>query len=133
MFPIREDHDLNRDSNLKGSILILDSDKVRQQINASVLRQSFVVWNANNDDEAIDLVDTQHVDLIILNLNLNEDTTSGWGFLSVLWSDETGKRIPVIVLTLSTELISNTDYWQVGVMNGWYRRLNFNDICVFVT
>jgi CheY-like chemotaxis protein len=114
MFPIRENHDLNRESSQKGNVLVLDSDKVRQQVNATVLRQSFVVWSANNDDEAIDLVDTQRVDLIILNLNLNEDTTSGWGFLSVLWSDEKGKDIPVIVLTLSSELTFTTDYWQVS-------------------
>lgn len=113
MFPIRENHDFNGASRIKGNILVLDSDKARQQFNATILRKTFVVWSANNDDEAIDLVDTQRVDLVILNLDM-QNTTSGWGFLSVLWSDGIGKSIPVIVLTESmSKLKIGSTYWEV--------------------
>jgi CheY-like chemotaxis protein len=114
---VRENHDIISDkSKEKGSILIIDSAKYRLNQNVSLLQQTFTVWSANNDDEAIDLLSnrTSHkIDIVLIDLNSDENT-AGWGFLSELWRNEEWKDTPVIVLTNSNEVNFNSSLWAVS-------------------
>eukprot|EP00602_Paraphysomonas_sp_CaronLab_P010611 CAMPEP_0185038026 /NCGR_PEP_ID=MMETSP1103-20130426/33155_1 /TAXON_ID=36769 /ORGANISM="Paraphysomonas bandaiensis, Strain Caron Lab Isolate" /LENGTH=1565 /DNA_ID=CAMNT_0027576271 /DNA_START=952 /DNA_END=5646 /DNA_ORIENTATION=+ len=115
IFPIRENLDLDRKIKHNESILVVDSVKARLRRNVKLLKQGFTVWQANNDDEAMDLLyhrETHKVDLIILDLDTSDDRTGGWGFLSVLWEHSEWRHIPVVVMTVSHDLDFSSPCWE---------------------
>jgi serine/threonine protein kinase len=116
IFPMRENHDILNSKGLKKeSILVIDSAKYRLNQNVCLLQQAFTVWSANTDDEAIDLLSNRSnhkIDIILMDLSSNENTT-GWGFLSQLWSNEDWKDTPVIILTELHDISFHSQCWTV--------------------
>ena len=110
---------------LKEGILLVDDDRQRLEKTQSLLRQHFIVYSVNNDDEALDFLDhsiknvnnDNEVCLIIISLDVIGDHINGWGFLNMLWSSEELKDIPVIALASSLSLkLNKSKIWEVRLV-----------------
>lgn len=107
---------------LKEGILLVDDDRQRLEKTQSLLRQHFIVYSVNNDDEALDFLEhsiknvnnDNEISLIIISIDVIGDHINGWGFLNTLWSSEEFKDIPVIALASSLSLeLNKSKIWEV--------------------
>ena len=82
----------------RGSVLVVEDDVALRQMVASILAgDGWTVQEAENGRAALSRVEESAPDLIILDLMMPE--VDGFGFLSELRRSESGRAIPVIVVT----------------------------------
>jgi signal transduction histidine kinase/AraC-like DNA-binding protein/ActR/RegA family two-component response regulator len=87
------DHDVKR-------ILVVDDDRNTLEMHARIVQAhspSHQVLRARNGLEALDLLQREHVDLVLLDLMMPE--LDGFGVLEAMRENEATSKIPVIVLT----------------------------------
>jgi CheY-like chemotaxis protein len=109
----------------KEGILLVDDDRHRLETTQSLLRQHFIVYSVNNDDEALDFLNhsiqnvnhANEICLIIISIDVSGDQINGWGFLNMLWSTDELKDIPVVALASSSSSLSlqsaKSKIWEV--------------------
>ncbi len=79
-------------------ILVVDDDpSIRRLIIASLKREGYNFCEAGNGAEALDIMRTQHVDLVVLDLMMPR--VSGWDVLQEREDDEKLRAIPVVVVS----------------------------------
>ena len=109
----------------KVGILLIDDDRYRLENTQSLLRQHFIVYSVNTDDEALDFLnhsikDNNHANdicLIIISIDTSGEQFNGWGFLNTFWTTELLKDIPVIALASTAS--SNPEFsniWEVNIL-----------------
>jgi CheY-like chemotaxis protein len=106
----------------KEGILLIDDDRQRLERTQSLLRQHFIVYSVNNDDEALDFLNhsikkadnANEICLIIITIDVSGDDINGWGFLNILWNTDELKDIPVVALASSFSLkLAKAEIWEV--------------------
>jgi two-component system OmpR family response regulator len=86
----------------KEKILIIDDDVVLcKMLEKNFRREGYVVLEAHNGKEALELLRHQKVNLIILDVIM--PVMDGFEFLQCLKIDEKCKDIPVIMLTVKDD------------------------------
>ena len=78
------------------NVLLIEDDAWLSDLYADVLTQHNVI-RANNADEALDLIDSKKIDLIVLDMFLPDH--NGVEFLHEIASYEDSVDIPVIILS----------------------------------
>lgn len=81
----------------KKVLIIEDEPQMRELLRDAFARSHYVVLEANNGKDALELALGNHPHLIILDLMIPE--MDGMSILSNLRKDAWGKKVPVIVLT----------------------------------
>jgi len=81
-------------------LIVDDSQTMRKIIQKSVLLSGFELgkcWEAGNGQEALDMLNSQMVDLILADLNM--PVMNGLEMLRELQKDEKRRGIPVVLIT----------------------------------
>ncbi|MFA6144994.1 MAG: two-component system response regulator [Sulfurimonas sp.] len=83
--------------NVKKTVLIVDDIPANLTVLANLLKSEYTVKAANNGQKAIEIVQKEAPDLILLDVMMPE--MDGWEVCSILKNDSSTSHIPVIFLT----------------------------------
>ena len=104
---------------LKKSILLVEDDQVDQMTIKRALQEINVLnllTIVNNGEEALAFLrDEKNPKPAIILLDMNMPKMNGIEFLQVVKQDEVLKRIPVVMLTTSSEEQDKIDSYSLGV------------------
>ena len=97
-------------------LLVDDNDKIRSLIDDALQMEpeSFEVFHAANGEEAISTVEEHNGNFDVVVLDLQMPITNGWETLRVLHDDDGYPEIPVIMLTVQSELENAAKAWSLG-------------------
>ncbi|WP_299338995.1 response regulator [uncultured Psychroserpens sp.] len=116
-------------SNLLKVLLIEDDAievmKLSRAISSLELKHQIV--EANNGEDALDILQKKEVlpDIILLDLNMPK--INGIEFLSILKNDNTLKYIPTIILTTSNNQKDLLECYKIGVAGYILKPLKYED------
>jgi CheY-like chemotaxis protein len=83
-------------------VLVADDDPaIRRLIMAALKRDGYGFLEASNGREALDLMRSQHPDIVVLDLMM--PVVSGWDVLQERLSDPALSKIPVIIVSANRE------------------------------
>lgn len=92
-------------------ILVVEDDKNLQKLMAAVLKQNgYRVFCANDGQEALDLLDTQHIDLMVSDVMMPR--TNGYDLTTAL--REAGYRLPILIVTARDSLEDKKKGFKAG-------------------
>jgi CheY-like chemotaxis protein len=94
--------DLNGRGGRPVRVLVVDDDSnIRKMIIASLRREGYLFLEAPNGRDALDLMRTEHPDVVVLDLMM--PVVSGWDVLRERQSDNDLNSIPVIVVSANRD------------------------------
>ena len=93
-------------------MLVEDNEMNRDMLSRRLQRKGYEVVIACNGKEALDLVQSERPDLILMDLSLPE--MDGWEATRRLKADNTTKSIPLIVLTAHALKTDREGAFEVG-------------------
>jgi CheY-like chemotaxis protein len=83
-------------------VLVVDDDaNIRRMIVASLRREGYAFIEAPNGREALDLMRSDHPDVVVLDLMM--PVLSGWDVLRERMADDQLMRIPVIIVSANRD------------------------------
>jgi two-component system response regulator VicR len=91
------------DQKSKMILCIEDEPEMIDLIRVILTRRGFEIRGANGGKEGIEIIRTEHPDLVLLDLMMPE--MDGWEVYQQMKADETTKNIPVIVVTARAQSI----------------------------
>jgi CheY-like chemotaxis protein len=84
------------------SVLVVDDDaSIRRMIVAALRREGYRFFEAPNGREALDLMRSEHPDVVVLDLMM--PILSGWDVLRERQGDASLMRIPVILISANRD------------------------------
>ena len=90
-------------SKLTGSILVADDNTdIRHMLAIQLSFLGHTVTEARDGQEALDLINSQPFDLMLLDLTMPR--VSGFGVLEVVKGDSTLRHLPIIVISAAGEI-----------------------------
>lgn len=114
----------------KLTILLIEDDiieimKLNRAVNSLGLNHE--ITEANNGEEALDILKKKEIlpDIILLDLNMPK--INGIEFLGVLKNDDTLKYIPTIILTTSNNQKDLLSCYEIGVAGYVLKPLKYED------
>ena len=114
---------MHDDASAQGMLLIVDAVEVNRKILAYRLAlQGYAVVTAKNTCEALEAMQTQTCDLILLDITMPE--IDGYSTLQQLKSDAKLRHIPVVVLSAQDELDSVVRCLEMGAEDYLTRPFN---------
>ena len=88
---------------MQSAILVIDDDHEILDLTSAVLRKAgYRVFTASGGREGISAARTEHPDLILLDINMDE--LDGWSVLRLLKLDELTSSIPVAMFSVRYDL-----------------------------
>ena len=117
-----------QNKNLK--ILLIEDDMIEvMKMNRTIskLKLDHKIMEANNGEEALEIL--QHKNMIpdIILLDLNMPKINGLEFLSILKKDEVLKYIPTVILTTSNNQKDLLECFKIGVSGYVLKPLKYED------
>ena len=116
--------------NDKLSILLIEDDlievmKLKRTI--SSLKLSHTIIEANNGEDALEILNKKDAlpDIILLDLNMPK--INGIEFLSILKADDVLKYLPTIVLTTSNNYKDVLECYRIGIAGYVIKPLKYDD------
>lgn len=112
------------------NILLLEDDAIEVMKFNRVLKKlelNHKIIEANNGEQALDILKNKEVipDIIILDLNMPK--LNGIEFLTILKNDEVLKYIPSIVLSTSANHKDMMDCYKIGIAGYMIKPLKYED------
>ena len=108
---------------IQGSVLVVDDDKFnRDLLSRQLERQGHVVTTARNGRQALELMQAQQFDLVLLDIMMPE--MNGYQVLEHLKADAVLRRIPVIVITAVSDLDSVVRCVRLGAEDYLFKPFN---------
>ena len=112
------------------NILLIEDDEIEvMKFNRviSSLKMNHKIIEANNGEEAIEVLKVKEVvpDLIILDLNMPK--INGIEFLGILKADEYLKYIPAVILTTSNNHKDVLECYRIGIAGYVIKPLKYED------
>lgn len=103
-------------TNQKASLLVVDDQESnRESLSRRLNKQGFEVKVADNGRKALQIIGSQQVDLILLDINMPE--MDGYQVLEVLQKDNELRRLPVIMISALDEIDSVVRCIQMGAVD----------------
>ncbi len=96
-------------------ILIVDDNKLNLTVAKNVLRSIYEVTAVTSGSQALEAVDRQTYDLILLDINMPE--MNGFEVLEKFKADPVSKDIPVIFLTADSDADTETKCFESGALD----------------
>lgn len=97
------------------SILIVDDEPKNIQLLGNILQEYYTIEFAINGEVALEWVDTEHFDLILLDIMM--PTLDGFEVCKILKENPKTKDIPIIFLTAKTDTQSIVKGFQIGAVD----------------
>ncbi|CAM2823009.1 response regulator [Flavobacterium frigoris] len=112
------------------NILLIEDDEIEvMKFNRvlSALKLSHKIFEANNGEEAIEILKVKEVvpDIIVLDLNMPK--INGIEFLRILKADDYLKYIPAIILTTSSNRKDILECYRIGIAGYVIKPLKYSD------
>jgi putative two-component system response regulator len=108
-------------------ILVVDDEaRVREVLRRFLIRDNYEVIEAANGEEAMDLLKSGYVDLILLDVRMPK--LDGFGFCEKIKANEQFRFIPVIMLTAFSDEESKIKGIQCGVDDFLNKPVNMNEL-----
>ncbi len=112
------------------NILLIEDDTIEvMKFNRVIktLELNHKIIEANNGEEALDILNTKEIipDIIILDLNMPK--LNGIEFLTILKKDEVLKYIPSIILTTSSNHKDMLECYKIGIAGYVLKPLKYED------
>ena len=93
-------------------VLVVEDDEVIRQVVTEVLDdRGFRIAAASNGSEALDRLDTEVPDVLVLDLLM--PVMHGWAFMENYFRKTNGAQIPIVVLSVSPVLPRSYDRYGV--------------------
>lgn len=111
-------------------ILLIEDDSIEvMKFNRVLtnLNKQHEIIEANNGEEALELLHDQDNKPDIIVLDLNMPKLNGIEFLSILKSDEVLKYIPAIILTTSNNHKDMLECYKIGIAGYILKPLKYED------
>jgi len=99
----------------KSNILVVDDERFFTSLIADILKESYRVSIANGGLEALDIIKKGNTDLIILDILMPD--MDGYEVCRQIKSSEKGRDIPVIFLTIKTEIEDELYGFDLGAVD----------------
>lgn len=109
-----------------GRVLIVEDNQDMRKYLVSIFEDFFTVVTARNGKEALLVLETQHVNLIISDLMMPE--MNGRELLVALKNDSRYRHIPVIMLTAKTDEHEKLDALKLGVDDYLIKPFNADEV-----
>lgn len=112
------------------NILLIEDDAIEVMKFNRVLKTlnlNHKIVEANNGEEALDILKTKEIipDIVILDLNMPK--LNGIEFLTILKNDEVLKYIPSIILTTSSNHKDMLECYKIGIAGYVLKPLKYED------
>ncbi|MBR5337649.1 MAG: response regulator [Lachnospiraceae bacterium] len=101
--------------NKKEKILIVDDAEVNRGILNEVFKDNYDVIEAENGQEALDILNEGHEDITIILLDLVMPVLNGFEFLEIINESGLIKKIPVILITGDYTMEAEKNGYNLGV------------------
>jgi len=106
-------------------VLVVEDDAVIRQVVTEVLDdRGFRIAAASNGSEALDRLDTELPDLLVLDLLM--PVMHGWAFMENYFTKTNGAQIPIVVLSVNPVLPRSYD--RFGVRRCLGKPFQVNDL-----
>lgn len=97
----------------KRKILVVDDDPTMVKlINVNLKLNNYLVAEANSGEEALEIVDSEDLDLIVLDIMM--PGVDGWEVLQRIRSNPDTEEMPVILVTAKTQDSDVIRGWELG-------------------
>jgi len=94
-------------------ILVVDDDEaVRELLRICLMNEGYRVMTASDGLQALTLLRKRKPDLVVLDIYM--PLLDGWSVLKVIRTDESLKKLPVILLTIERSPASIIRGWEEG-------------------
>lgn len=114
---------MHSDASAQGMLLVVDAVEANRKILAYRLSlQGYTVVTAKDGGEALEAIQTQTCDLVLLDITMPE--IDGYSTLQQFKSDEKSRHIPVVVLSAQDELESVVRCLEIGAEDYIIRPFN---------
>jgi CheY-like chemotaxis protein len=111
-------------------ILLIEDDSIEvmkfNRVLTNLVLQHEII-EANNGEEALELLNDKNVQPDIIVLDLNMPKLNGIEFLSILKSDAVLKYIPAIILTTSNNHKDMLECYKIGIAGYILKPLKYED------
>lgn len=112
------------------NILLIEDDAIEVMKFNRVLKTlnlNHKIVEANNGEEALDILKTKEIipDIVVLDLNMPK--LNGIEFLTILKNDEVLKYIPSIILTTSSNHKDMLECYKIGIAGYVLKPLKYED------
>jgi CheY-like chemotaxis protein len=112
------------------NILLIEDDAIEVMKFNRVLKTlnlKHKIVEANNGEEALDILKTKEIipDIVVLDLNMPK--LNGIEFLTILKNDEVLKYIPSIILTTSSNHKDMLECYKIGIAGYVLKPLKYED------
>ena len=83
--------------NRKIKILLAEDEPIIRQLVSSILGEDYIILNAGNGQEAVEIAGRHHPDLILMDIMMPK--LDGYTACSIIKTGEVTRGIPVVMLT----------------------------------
>ena len=92
-------------------ILVVDDDKHTRMLLRAILEEAgYTVTTANNGEEALDVLDREHIDLVVLDIMMPK--MDGYEFTKTI--RETNDALPILMVTAKQDAADEKQGFLVG-------------------
>ena len=99
----------------KARILIVDDDKISLRLLVGLLKQDYILEKAENGRQALEMIDSNPPDLILLDVMMPE--MDGFQVMRELKSNQNTQNIPVIFITALHSLTNEEEGLNLGAVD----------------
>jgi len=99
----------------KARILIVDDDKISLRLLVGLLKQDYILEKAENGKQALEMIDSNPPDLILLDVMMPE--MDGFQVIRELKSNKNTQNIPVIFITALHSLTNEEEGLNLGAVD----------------
>jgi two-component system sensor histidine kinase/response regulator len=110
----------------KADILIVDDEDTNLHVLSSALKNNYRLYIANNARRALDILENNSPDLILLDIMMPE--MDGFQLTKILKSDEKYSEIPIIFITAKTDVDSLVEGFNLGAVDYITKPFNLKEL-----
>lgn len=99
----------------KGDILVVDDEDTNLHVLSSVLKHDYKLFVANNSKRALNILENNTPDLILLDIMMPE--VDGFKLAKIIKSSKEFEDIPIIFITARTDIDSILEGFNIGAVD----------------
>lgn len=86
-------------TSLKQNILIVEDDNISLFVLKKMLEGDFSIYSASNSEEALQKIDEAPIDLVLMDINLGEDSLDGIKLMKAIRQHADYRQLPIFAIT----------------------------------
>lgn len=85
------------------SILIVDDDRISVMIAEALLQKYFHICSASNGPEALEIMEQEHIDIVLMDINLGNEVMDGIKTMKAIRQDERFSHARIFAVTACSD------------------------------